>query len=133
MRYFIAEPVGHIKNDLFFEVANFLWDSGNEVALGKNRICDCEKMQHDDYDYTISLVPNNETVESLFKIHYTILGKYFDKINNSNPMLILANTGIYTNALPYPHKIYSFEKLDKQALASFFDWCKKFNLFVRRR
>ncbi len=133
MRYFIAEPVGHIKNDLFFEVANFLWDSGNEVALGKNMICDCEKMQHDDYDYTISFVPNSETVESLFNTHYTILSKYFDKIDNTNPMLILADTGIYTNALPYPHKIYNFEKLDRKTLASFFDWCKKFNLFVRRR
>jgi len=133
MRYFIAEPVEQVKNDLFFEVANFLWDSGNEVALGKNIICDCEKMQLADYDYTISLVPNNESVESLFKTHYTTIGKYFEGIDSNRPMLVLANTGIYTNALPYPHKIYNFEKLDKQALAGFFDWCKKFNLFVRKK
>ncbi|MCS4164050.1 hypothetical protein HS960_26630 [Sphingobacterium paramultivorum] len=133
MRYFIAEPAGQVKNDLFFEVANFLWDSGNEVSLGENIICNCQKMQHADYDYTISLVPNNEAVESLFNTHYKIISKYFDKIDSDGPMLVLANTGIYTNALPYPHKIYSFEKLDRQALVSFFDWCKRFNLFVRKK
>jgi len=48
-------------------------------------------------------------------------------------MLVLANTDIYTNALPYYHKIYNFEKLDRKALANFFNWCKKFKLLVRRR
>jgi len=39
MKYFMADPLGQPTNELFFELANFLWDNGNDVFIASNIIC----------------------------------------------------------------------------------------------
>lgn len=132
MKYFIAEPAEQKENDLFFELANFLWDSGHEVAIAKNILCNCNKMPDTNYDYIVSLIVDTVSIESLFKKHERIIQKYFHQSNVDHPALIIADSGIYSNAFPYPHKIFELTKLDHTSLYSFFDWCRKFSFFVRK-
>ena len=131
MKYFIIDHHGQEEQGLLHEIADFLWNNGNEVVFANNVQSDCNKMdkpgQSDYYDCTVSLVDKDAPIELLFE-------RQPQDHNNDqelNPKLskalklIFANKGIYTNAIPYPHKIFHFERLDRNALTAFFSWCKK--------
>ncbi|MCW8313664.1 hypothetical protein K7A41_20730 [Sphingobacterium sp. InxBP1] len=130
MKYFMADPVGQPTNELFFELANFLWDNGNDVFIASNIICNCKEIDAKQFDYTVSLVLQHNSIETLFATHHSIICTYFNQVPQNIPALIVANDGIYTDSIPYPYKIFAMEGLNQSTLAQFFDWCRKFNFFI---
>lgn len=132
MKYIILQQEKK-QDDLADDIANFFWDAGNEVHIAS----DCKsnfgsRHQSVYYDCSISIIHKDDPCEFLFEIHQEIFHKYFDinTTENKDTILIFSNKGVYTNTIPYPHKIFNFENLDQHALARFFIWCRKLNLFI---
>jgi hypothetical protein len=87
-------------DELLYDIADFLWNNGNSVYLQACREYDC-------------LV--------------TIGGSLTE---HAATTLVFTNDGVYSNAIPYPHKLFHFEQLDQAELGRFFAWCGKFNVLI---
>lgn len=122
------------QDDLLSDVADFFWNTGHEVDIADNSpTCFEDKNYFNDYDCCVSVIYNDDPGQSIFKIHEIAKKKYFDlyKIKHISNVLIFSNTGVYTDLIPYPHKIFNYKNLDKRSLELFFQWYRKLNLFIK--
>lgn len=128
MKYIIIENKEQEENALLNDVADFLWNNGNEVFVRNNKTKDFLK----EHNCLVLLICSYFPAESLFEKGKETLHKNFDleKSECIKSMLIFSKNGIYSNAIPFPHKIYHFNTLDKKLLSEFFAWSKKLNLFA---
>lgn len=130
MKYIIIENKEKERNKLHFDIADFLWNSGNEVFIRDNTATDFQNIVK--YCNNVILLIYNHSLPELFSEENSKeFRKYFDLENEQNKktILIFTNNGVYSNAIPFPHKIFHFEQLSKNELTYFFIWSNKFNLF----
>lgn len=119
-RFFIVKNAAY--EELLYTIADFFWNNGNEVIIEDNFI---DKAYYNDFFLKkpwIITVNTDNFAETLTKI------KVADQ-RNQFIILNFSSTGVYTNLIPFPHKIYQYKKLNKTQLNRFFNWCVKFNLF----
>lgn len=128
MRYLLIE--NKEENELLYDVADFLWDNGNEVFI-RNKSTNESLVK--DYDCTVLLDYEDGFTESVFEKSKENLEKYFSITKNidEKTILLFFKDGVYSNAIPFPHKIFHFNNLNKDSLSKFFKWCMKLNLFVK--
>lgn len=123
-RYLIVE--NEKQEELLYFIADFLWNHGNEVIVQNN---------FQDIEYYHLFLNENPCViivnEENFSVTENILKKIEQKTDNM--IIHFSKTGVYTNVIPFPHKIFQFERLCKSELNCFFYWCKKLNLFENNR
>jgi hypothetical protein len=132
MKYIVVENKGQKEEELHYDIADFLWNSGNEVYIRDNNATDFQKIVKD-CDCIISLVYKRSSSELLSERGTKGFSKYFELENyqNKKTILVFSNTGVYTNAIPFPHKIFHFEKLDKNEITSFFNWSRSQPIYFR--
>lgn len=119
-RFFIVKNAAY--EELLYTIADFFWNNGNEVIIEDNFI---DKAYYNDFLLKkpwIITVNTDNFAETLNRIK--VVGQ-----RNQFIILNFSSTGVYTNLIPFPHKIYQYKKLNKTQLNRFFNWCVKFNLF----
>ncbi len=104
MKYIIIK--NQKKEDhLLDEVAEFLWDSGHEVDVtGRAQVSSEDNKLHLCYDCHITVIENHDAGQSVLDMHRSVF-KTFNSYKNAGSILIFSNTGVYTDAIPYPHRI----------------------------
>ncbi|MGK9118985.1 hypothetical protein [Olivibacter jilunii] len=133
MKYLLVGDNGQEEQMLLDHLAAFFWNNGHEVysrtSLGneinyQNMLTCC--------DYIVLLTFRDYPTASFFERgqavyeHVGLTKKLHKKI-----MLVFSKNGVYTNAIPFPHKIFHFEHLNKKELSRFFRWGTKLNLFIK--
>lgn len=134
MKYIVVENKEQTEEELHYDIADFLWNNGNEVYIRdycaidfKNIAKDCNCLILLDYHNSSSEVLLDE-VQKKFKKDVELEG-----YQNKKTILVFSNTGVYSNAIPFPHKIFQFEQLDQNELIRFFNWSTALNLFENNR
>lgn len=134
MKYIVLENKEQIEEELHYDIADFLWNNGNEVYIRdyyaidfKNIVKDCNCLILLDYRYSSSEVLLDE-VQRRFTKDVELEGS-----QNKKTILVFSNTGVYTNVIPFPHKIFQFEQLDQNELIRFFNWSRALHLFDNNR
>ena len=132
MKYLVIENNEHKADECLYEIADFFWNNGNEVYISNNY------NNETDYqcfvkqcDWIVLLIYGNCSTISFFESEQKKFQKDFglEKRNSKKLMLVFSIDGVYSNAIPFPHKIFHFDKLDQNELKHFFNWCRKLNLF----
>ncbi len=136
MKYLLVDDEKQEEQTLLDNIAEFLWDNGNEVYSRNNfdnendyknimKSCDC----------LVFLNHSNYSAESFFEYEQEVFHKDLDTEINLNKKIkyVFTISGVYCDAIPSPHKIFHFEKLDQNELKRFFSWCKRLNLFDKQR
>lgn len=119
-RFFIMKNSDY--EELLYTIADFFWNNGNQVIIQDNFI---ETAYYRCFLFQkpwIVTVNANDFSETANKIKANGQPDNFIIIN-------FASNGVYTNLIPFPHKIYQYKKLNKSQLNNFFRWCIKFSLF----
>jgi hypothetical protein len=131
MKYLVIENKEQEADECLYDIADFFWDNGNEVYISHNY---SNKTDYQNFikqcDWIVLLKYEDCSSMSFFKNEQEKIKSDFklEKINN-NLMLVFSIDGVYSNAIPFPHKIFHFDKLDQYELKCFFNWCRKLNLF----
>lgn len=130
MKYIIVENKEQTEEELHYDIADFLWNNGNEVYIRDYFAIDFKKILKD-CNCIILLVNNvcssdffSDEVQKRFKKDVELEG-----YQNTKTILIFSNTGVYSDAIPFPHKIFQFEQLDQNELIRFFNWSRALHLF----
>lgn len=133
MKYIVVNNE-QTEEELHYDIADFLWNNGNEVYIRdycaidfKNIAKDCNCLILLDYCYSSSKVLFDK-VQKKFKKDVELEGS-----QNIKTILVFSNTGVYSNAIPFPHKIFQFKQLDQNELIRFFNWSRALNLFDNSR
>src|SRR5690606_37120057 len=120
---------------LLDDIAEFFWNNGNEV-YSRSHFDSRKNYRHilKCCEGIVFLIHKEYPAESSFleRAHKVFqwddnFGKSIDK----KFKLFFTRNGVYSNAIPSPHKVFHFEKLCKDELTSFFLWCEQLNLFTR--
>src|SRR5690606_12048983 len=130
MNYFIAEPIEPQLQELFYDIADFLWDNGNTVYLSNHFDKDVVQRIIQSCDWVVWTDIQNTSfhkAKRAFQKEWNL-----NTLFNPKNFLIFLKNGVYTNIIPYPNKIFSFETFNKDELKGFFNWCHKFHLFQIR-
>lgn len=135
MKYLVIENEEQEIGEFLFDIADFFWNNGNEVYISNNY--NDETDYHDfvkKCDCIVLLINNDCSAESFFENEQEKFQKDFDikKGNTKKLMLVFSMNGVYFNAIPFPHKIFHFNKLNKNELKRFFNWYRKLNLFDKQ-
>jgi hypothetical protein len=125
MKYIIIGDCVREYYDLLYDIADVFWDAGGEVYIrDKDSKIDYREIA-EDYHCLVLLISDICLEECLFseveKIHK---GLKVDVIQGGQPVLIFSQRGVYSNAIPYPHKLFHFEKLVRHEVARFSHWRK---------
>lgn len=112
MHYLVIE--NKQLEELTYAIAGFLWDNGNEITIRKEDSAkDSNSVRA---DCMITLDKGSFSLENLVK---------------TGLFIHFCNDGVYSNAIPFPYRLFEFSKLNKNSLAAFFSWCKNLNLFIK--
>lgn len=132
MKFLIREGKNQSEEELVYKIADYLWNNGNEVFLKDIlEIAASEIDGKDALDYCECIIlfrsfePFGKQKNNFDAEDFELFSKHRNLI-----VLLFSDDGVYTSAIPYPHKIYHFEKLDKEALGDFLNWTKRFKLFT---
>src|SRR5690606_14373209 len=132
MKYLLVNDKEEEEQTLLDNIAGFLWDNGNEVYGCNNYDNHSECQNIAKYcDCIVFLIHRDCSAESIFECEQEMLQKYFNLEKNleNKFMLVFTINGVYSNAIPSPHKIFHFEGLYQNELTRFFHWCEKLKLF----
>lgn len=134
MKYIIVENKDQKEEELNYEIADFLWNNGNEIYIRDSSAVDFQNIVKN-CNCIILLAYNLCSSELLTERDPNRFKKYFDLeyFRNKKTVLIFSNNGVYSNAIPFPHKIFHFENLEKKEIKRFFIWARTFNLFTKYR
>ncbi|MBT2623493.1 hypothetical protein [Chryseobacterium sp. ISL-6] len=129
MKYIIIENKEQHDDELHDDIADFLWNRGNEVFIRNNTAIDFQNIIK--YCNYIVLLIQNSSSELHSERDLKGFIRFFELENcqNKKTIFVFSNNGVYSNAIPFPHKIFHFEQLNKNELIHFFSWSNKFNLF----
>lgn len=134
MKYIIVENKEQKEEELNYEIADFLWNNGNEIYIRDSNAIDFQNIVKN-CNCIILLAYNHCSSELLTERDPNRFKKYFELENSRNKktVLIFSHNGVYSNAIPFPHKIFHFENLEKKEIKRFFIWARTFNLFTKYR
>jgi hypothetical protein len=134
MKYLLIDDREQEEQPLLDNIAAFFWNNGNKVYCRSNfddksdylnvvKSCDC----------IVFFIHKDCSTESFFESKQKLFHKDLDLDSSPDKKinLIFTINGVYTNAIPYPHKIFHFESLCQNELTRFFLWCEKLKLFVK--
>lgn len=128
MKYKIIKNEYPQTDRLLEDIADFLWNNGNEVFLR-----DFDEENYEDtsehYDFLVMIISSGSSENELEMIRKGF--KIKDSYKN-DMILIFSENGVFSNMIPFPHKLFHFEKLEQDDLVNFFKWCSKFNLFTKK-
>jgi hypothetical protein len=122
--YIILGDSERTENDLLYDIAGFFWDAGSEVFIR-------DKNSEPGYPYpahthhcVVLLIPDICFDECLFSTKAVRIYQDLevDMVQGGQPWLIFSQNGVYSNVIPYPHKLIHFEKLARNELRHFFAW-----------
>ncbi|WP_027388036.1 hypothetical protein [Chryseobacterium gregarium] len=131
MKYILITNQEEKEDDVSNDIAEFLWDAGHEVDVADTtQVFSENKKLHADYDCHISIIGNHDAGQSVLDMHRSVF-KNFNACKKAGSILIFSNTGVYTDAIPYPHRIFDYNHLDRASLQRFFRWCRKISLFIK--
>ena len=136
MKYFVIENKEQEVDECLYYIADFFWDNGNKVYISNNYNNEIDYQDFVKYcDWIVLLVYGDCSTASFFESEQEKFRKDFrlEKSNNKKLMLVFSINGVYSNAIPFPHKIFHFDKLDQNELKRFFTWCRKLNLFNKQK
>lgn len=132
MKYIIVDINEQREGGLQHDIADFLWNNGNEVYIKDYCATDFINIVKD-CNCIILLVYNLYTsdffldkVLERFKHDFELEG-----LQKTKTVVVFSNTGVYSNSIPFPHKIFQFKQLNRQELIRFFKWSKTHHLFER--
>ncbi|HWV72732.1 MAG TPA: hypothetical protein VN040_13485 [Pseudosphingobacterium sp.] len=133
MKYLLVGDKEQEEQALLDHIAAFLWNKGHEVYSRSSldneidyqnmvKCCDC----------IIFLTFRDYPAALFFECRQEVYKNFglTKKLNKKN-MLVFSVNGVYSNAVPFPHKIFHFEHLCQKELTRFFRWCRKLNLFTK--
>lgn len=131
MKYIIIKNQEKKGDDVLNDIAEFLWDAGHEVDLAdRSQVSSENKKPSTCYDCHIAIIENHNASQCIVDMYRSVF-KNFNYCKNAGSILIFSNTGVYTDAIPYPHKIFDYKNLDQESLQLFFQWCRKISLFIK--
>ena len=136
MKYLVKENKEQEVDECLYDIADFFWNSGNEVYISNNYN---DENDYRDFvkhcDWVVLLIYEDCPPVSFFENEQHKLQREFnlEKSNSKKLMLVFSIDGVYSNAIPFPHKIFHFDRLDQNELKHFFNWCKRLNLFDKQR
>lgn len=136
MKYLVIENIEQEADEcLLYDIADFFWDNGNEVYISNNY---CNESDYQNFvkqcDWVVLLKYGNCSAMSFFENEQEKFQKDFKlEKSNNNLMLVFSLDGVYSNAIPFPHKIFHFDTLDQNELKRFFNWSRKLNLFDKQK
>ncbi|QES88586.1 hypothetical protein [Rhizosphaericola mali] len=115
------------------EILAFLWDNGNEILMDSDYSKE-EIFKHFRFHETciITIGDNNLLYDSLELDVPNVKMEpqaCFSTVICWN--LHFSHSGVYSNALPYPHRLFAFKSLELSELLVFFEWCLKMRLFTK--
>lgn len=132
MKYILIKNQEEEENRLLDNIAEFLWDSGHEVNVADDtEACFENKKFHIHYDCHVSIIENHDADRCILDVYRSVF-RNFDSCKKAGSILIFSDTGVYTDAIPYPHKIFNYENLNRESLQLFFQWCREISLFLKR-
>lgn len=134
MKYLLVDDREQEEQMLLDNIAEFLWNNGNEIYVRTNMNNEIDyKNILKSCDSIVFLVFKDCPVESLFARVKKKVQEDTDleKSLNEKIILVFSIDGVYCNAVPFPHKIFHFEKLCQHELTRFFLWCEKLKLFAK--
>jgi len=123
-RYLILENKQY--EELTYKMADFLWNNGNEVIIQNNF---CDSTYYNQFllkKPCLIIIDDNNFLKSKDKMKYNLQ-------ENDNMTICVSSTGVYTNVIPFPHKIFEFNALTESQLNRFFEWSTKLNLFSDKK
>ncbi|WP_164112221.1 MULTISPECIES: hypothetical protein [Sphingobacterium] len=131
MKYLVIENKAQEESEWVYDIADFFWNNGNQVYIGKNYSSMFEYKNIVEYCDCIVLINDDCPTELLFESKQENFCQYFDlkNVNEKKTALIFSIDGVYSNVIPFPHKIFHYDQLSQNELTRFFNWCRKLNLF----
>lgn len=118
-RYLIIK--NNQQEELLYAIADFLWNNGNEVIVQGNFY---------DENYYSTFLRRKPCVITIDEDVFSETQMSIAEREVKYKSLHFSTTGVYTNVIPFPHRIFPFVRLNKSELNRFFDWCIKLNLFL---
>ncbi|MDQ0640264.1 hypothetical protein QF042_003829 [Pedobacter sp. W3I1] len=125
MKFLVVENKEQQQNEVVYDIVDFLWENGNEVHISSNyseaevqqiiQSCDCIVLLQ---DHETCFNKAKEAFQNNLALEKSTLKKTF---------LFFSENGIYTNIIPFPHKIFDYKQLNKNELFRLFFWCRKLN------
>lgn len=133
MKYLLVEGKGQREQMLLDNIADFLWNNGNEIYVRASFDNEIDYQNILDYcDCIVFLICRDCPIESLFaRVKNIQEDTKLRKSLNKKFILAFSINGVYFNAMPFPHKIFHFEGLYQHELTRFFHWCAQLNLFTK--
>lgn len=136
MKYLVIENKEREVDECLYDIADFFWNNGNEVYISNNYNNEIDYRDFVKYcNWVVLLIYGDCSPVSFFESEQHKLQREFnlEKSNSKKLMLVFSINGVYSNAIPFPHKIFHFDRLDQNELKHFFSWCKRLNLFDKQR
>ena len=134
MKYLLVEDQVRKDQVMLDSIAEFLWNSGNEV-YASNHFNNRSDYLHvaESCDGIVLLVFRDCPIESIFENGQamTQVGDDFRGSLAQKLTLVFSTTGVYCNAIPFPHKIFHFEELCQHELTRFLHWCGRLSPFAQ--
>lgn len=134
MKFIILKNQSVHENDLLSDIAEFMWNSGHEVEINnQEQFSTNDTAAIDDYNCSISINSDDVATNILFFNHRNLLKNHVESNHQIKryTAVIFSNRGVFTNAIPFPHQIFTYGKLDKNSLNAVFEWFKKLSLSLR--
>lgn len=134
MKYLLIKDKGRQLQALIDNIAEFLWNNGNEIYVrtGLDNPWEYQDIT-DRCECIIFLNCSNDLMESFFSYEKKIQPEDTQENNilNKKFVLFFSINGVYCNVVPFPHKIFHFKELSQLELTRFFLWCEDLKLFVK--
>lgn len=134
MKYLVIENKEQEVDECLYDIADFFWNNGNEVYISNNYNNEIDYQEFVKCcDWIILLIYGDCSPASFFESEQKKFQKDFKLEKSNKLMLVFSINGVYSNTIPFPHKIFHFDKLDQNELKRFFSWCRRLNLFDKQR
>jgi len=120
-RYLII--ASSLYDELKHKVAEFLWNNGKEVII--------KDSFNDDESY-LSFLEEKPNIITINNSDFSLIKKNVktEELEHKDVHIHFSANGVYTNLIPFPHKIFEFKTLNELELNYFFEWCKSQYLFI---
>jgi hypothetical protein len=133
MKYIVIKNENVQCDELLYDIADFFWNNGNEVLVKDDNKNDHQDAV-EDFDFVVLLVNGERSEKYFFERDLEVLYKDFelDKSYRTKTILVFSKNGVFSNMIPFPHKLFHFDNLNQDELVRFFSWCHRFNMFTKK-
>lgn len=133
MKYIVIKNNNVQEDEMIDDISDFLWNCGNEVVVKDNT----ESPLYDtkeDFDLVVLIISSEHSEKFVFETNTEVISEKFglEECSQTKTILAFSKNGVFSDMIPFPHKLFHFEKLEQDDLVRFFTWCRKFNLFNKR-